>query len=144
MSRDWVVLMLALMFSLSTPGCMSEQEKFYYTLDDEDKESNSDSANDTLFTLTLGDKGGVSMDISELNIVISYDASTYACSTSGTDGDCRVVQIFGEDNSSWEIGETVIVAENGVNICSQSCILSFTINGPEGSKIVGPTILNVS
>ena len=53
MSRGWVVLMLALMFSLSTPGCMNQQEKFYYTLDDVDKESNSDSANDTLFTLSL-------------------------------------------------------------------------------------------
>lgn len=144
MSRDWFVLILVVLFSLSTSGCMSEQEKFYYSLDDGDKETNSEQTADVLFTLTLEDKGGFEMDISELMIVITHDASTYHCSTSGTEGDCSVLQTSGADNSSWELGETLHVAENGVNICSHNCILSFTISGPEDSEVVGPTILNSS
>ena len=144
MSRVGFVLTLVLLFTLSTSGCISEQEKFYYSLEDAGEDTNSEATSDVLFTLTLNDKGGAEMVISELKIVITQDSSTYNCSTTGTDGDCSVVQTFGKDNSSWEIGETLSVTENGVDICSQNCILSFTISGPEGSKMVGPTILNTS
>ena len=144
MSRDWFMFFLVVLFSLSTSGCISEQQKFHYSIDDSDKESNSELTNDVLFTLTLEEKGGARMDISELKIVLTQDTNAYPCSASGDEGDCSILQPFGTDNSSWEIGETLSVAENGVDICSQNCILTFTISGPEGSKIVGPTILNTS
>jgi hypothetical protein len=144
MGRDWFVLMLMLSFSLMSSGCISEQQKFYYSLEDSSDLENSESSSDTLFMITLDEKGGSDMDFSELKITITRDSIPHICSTTTTDGNCQVVQSFGKDNSSWEIGEILKVNENGVDICSQSCIISFTISGPEGAKIVGPTILNTA
>ena len=144
MGRERLVLALMIAASLMTAGCISEQQKFYYSIDDSVDEANSESSSDILFTITLNDQGGSDMDFSALKVSVTQDGTTHNCTTTSTDGDCQVVQIDGMDNSSWEIGETLNVNENGVDICSQSCILTFTISGPDGAKIVGPTILNTT
>ena len=144
MGRERLVLALMIAASLMTAGCISEQQKFYYSIDDSVDEANSESSSDILFTITLNDQGGSDMDFSALKVSVTQDGTTHNCTTTSTDGACQVVQIDGMDNSSWEIGETLNVNENGVDICSQSCILTFTISGPDGAKIVGPTILNTT
>lgn len=144
MGRERLVLALMIAASLMIAGCISEQQKFYYSIDDSVDEANSESSSDILFTITLNDQGGSDMDFSALKVSLTQDGNTHNCTTTSTDGACQVVQIDGMDNSSWEIGETLNVNENGVDICSQSCILTFTISGPDGAKIVGPTILNTT
>ena len=144
MGRDWFILMLMLSFSLMSSGCITEQQKFYYSLDDSSDLVNSESSSDILFMIILDEKGGSDMDFSELEITVTRGSISHTCSTTTTDGDCQVVQPGGKDNSSWEIGESLNVNENGVDICSQSCIITFTVSGPEGAKIVGPTILNTT
>ena len=144
MGREWLDMVLMVAVSLMTAGCISEQQKFYYSIDDSIDEANTESSSDVLFTITLDEKGGSDMDFSDLEVSVTQDGTTHACSTTSSDGDCQVVQTGGEDNSSWEIGETLNINENGVDICSQSCIITFTLSGPEGAKIVGPTILNTT
>ena len=82
------------------------------------------------------------MDISDLVIIIEKSDSLI-CAISGTEGSCIVVQ-SGSDDSLWEIGENLNITENGVNICSQHCILAFSVDGPDGAKVMGPTILNTT
>ncbi|WP_338173662.1 hypothetical protein [Candidatus Poseidonia alphae] len=144
MGREWLVVLLMVAVSSMTSGCISEQQKFYYSIEDSIDEANSESSSDVLFTITLDEKGGSNMDFSDLEVIITQDGTAHNCSTATSDGGCLVVQIDGKDNSSWELGETLNVNENGVDICSQSCIITFTISGPEGAKIVGPTILNTT
>ena len=144
MGRERLVVLLMVAVSLMTSGCISEQQKFYYSIEDSIDEANSESSSDVLFAITLDEKGGSNMDFSDLEIIITQDGTAHNCSTATSDGGCLVVQIDGKDNSSWELGETLNVNENGVDICSQSCIITFTISGPEGAKIVGPTILNTT
>ncbi len=140
MHRSWFVLCLLLVFSFSTSGCFGENESFYYSLEDPEKNSNSVETSDVLFNLILDDDGGVDMDFSDLVITLER-SGTHICSTSTTEGNCILIQ-SGEDDSAWEIGETLNVTENGFNICSQHCIIAFTVEGPEDAKIVGPTIIN--
>ncbi|MDA8529726.1 hypothetical protein N9M83_04465 [Candidatus Poseidonia alphae] len=144
MGRERLVVLLMVAVSLMTSGCISEQQKFYYSIEDSIDEANSESSSDVLFAITLDEKGGSNMDFSDLEIIITQDGTAHNCSTATSGGGCLVVQIDGKDNSSWELGETLNVNENGVDICSQSCIITFTISGPEGAKIVGPTILNTT
>ena len=144
MGRERLVVLLMVAVSLMTSGCISEQQKFYYSIEDSIDEANSESSSDVLFAITLDEKGGSNMDFSDLEVIITQDGTAHNCSTATSDGGCLVVQIDGKDNSSWELGETLNVNENGVDICSQSCIITFTISGPEGAKIVGPTILNTT
>ena len=144
MGRDWFVLGMVLVFSISSPGCFSEKEEFYYSVDDPEDGTNSDSTSDVLFSITLDDQGGMDMDFSDLVVIIERDSGSHTCATTGTTGNCSVVQPSGSDDSTWEIGETLNITENGVDICSQHCILAFIVSGPEDAKIVGPTILNTT
>ena len=144
MGRDWFMLSLIVIFSFSTSGCISEEEEYYYSIDDSEAGTNSDGTSDVLFTITLEDIGGIDMDFSELAIIIKQDSVSHNCATIGTTGNCTVVQTSGVDESQWEIGEILSITENGVNICSQNCIITLSVSGPEDSEIVGPTILNTS
>ena len=144
MGRDWFMLFLILAFSFSTPGCFDEKEEFYYSVDDPEDGTNSDSTSDVLFSITLDDQGGMDMDFSDLVVIIERDSGSHNCATTGTTGNCSVVQPLDSDDSIWEIGETLNITENGVDICSQHCILAFIVSGPEDAKIVGPTILNTT
>ena len=140
MDRRGIVLCILLAFSFATPGCFSEPESFYYSVEDPEKNTNSVETSDVLFNLILDDDGGADMDISDLVVTIERSGS-HICSTSPSEGNCTLIQ-SGDDDSTWEIGETLSVTENGFNICSQHCIIAFSVEGPEGAKIVGPTILN--
>jgi len=144
MGRDWFMLFLVLAVSFSTPGCFEEKKEYYYSVNDSENSTNSDSTSDVLFTITLGDQGGEDMDFSDLVVIIERFSVSHKCSTTGTTGNCTVVQFPGSDDSSWEIGETLNIAENGIDICSQHCILAFSVSGPEDAKVVGPTILNTT
>tara|TARA_B100000767_G_C19738077_1_gene524839 strand:- start:93 stop:488 length:396 start_codon:yes stop_codon:yes gene_type:complete len=129
-----------MVFSLSTPGCFDAKEEFYYSVDDLHDESNTIGTSDILFSLTLNDDGGIDMDISDLVVTVER-SGTHVCSSSSNDANCTIVQT-GSDDSLWEIGEILNITENGVNICSRHCIISFIVEGPEDAKIVGPTLLN--
>tara|TARA_B110000495_G_C22455658_1_gene284138 strand:+ start:42 stop:470 length:429 start_codon:yes stop_codon:yes gene_type:complete len=142
MGRYWFVLSIILVFTFSTSGCFGTTDSYYYSVEDTD-DPNTIETSDILFSLTLKDDGGVDMDISDLVVIIKY-SGTHTCSTSGTEGNCTVVQPAESDDSIWEIGETLNIIENGVNICSQHCILAFSVDGPEDAKVVGPTILNIT
>jgi hypothetical protein len=142
MRKSSLVLCILLLFSFSTSGCFSSTDDYYYSASDPEDNSNSIETSDVLFTLTLDDDGGADMDISDLVIIIEKSGSQ-TCATSGTEGSCLVVQ-SGSDDSLWEIGEALNITENGVDICSQHCILAFTVDGPDGAKVMGPTILNIT
>ena len=142
MSRYWLMLCLLLVFSFSTSGCFSTNEAYYYSVTDPEDGSNSIETSDVLFALTL-DSGGADMDISDLVVIIEPNGASHTCVTSGTGGNCTVVQ-SGSDDSLWEIGEVLNITENGVDICSQHCILYFSVDGPEDFKVTGPTILNTT
>jgi len=137
-----LALCVILIFSFSTSGCFSSTDDYYYSASDPEDNSNSIETFDVLFTLTLDDDGGADMDISDLVIIIEKSGSQ-TCATSGTEGSCLVVQ-SGSDDSLWEIGETLNITENGVDICSQHCMLAFSVDGPDGAKVMGPTILNTT
>lgn len=136
------VLCALLIFSFSTSGCFSNTDDYYYSAGDPEDNSNSIETFDVLFTLTLDSDGGVDMEISDLVVIIEHSGSKI-CATSGTEGSCLVVQ-SGSDDSLWEIGETLNITENGVDICSQHCMLAFSVDGPDGAKVMGPTILNTT
>ena len=142
MSRHWFVLSLLLVFSFSTSGCLETTEDYYYSVTDPESNSNSEEDSDVLFTLTL-DSGEADMDISDLVVIIEPNEAAHTCVASGTGGNCIMVQ-SGSDDSLWEIGEVLSITENGVDICSQHCILYFSVEGPEGFKVVGATILNTT
>ena len=142
MSRYWFMLSLLLVFSFSTSGCLETTEDYYYSVTDPEDNSNSRETNDVLFTLTL-DSGEEDMDISDLVIIIEPNEAAHTCVTSGTGGNCTLVQ-SGSDDSLWEIGEDLDITENGVDICHQHCILYFSVEGPEDIKVVGATILNTT
>ena len=144
MGRDWFMLSLIVIFSFSTSGCISEKEEYHYSIDDPGMDTNSDGSSDILFTITLEDNGGINMDFSELVIIIKQDSVSHICATTGTTGNCTVVQTSGADKSQWEIGEILSITENGVDICSQHCIITLIVSGPEDVEIVGPTILNTT
>ena len=144
MGRDWLVLSIILVFSVSSPGCFSENEEYYYSVSDPQDGSNSDGTSDALFAITLDNQGGIDMDFSDLVVIIERDSGSHKCATTGTTGNCTVIQASGSDDSLWEIGEILIISENDVDICSQHCILAFTVSGPEDAKIVGQTILNTT
>ena len=144
MGRDWLMLSLIVIFSFSTSGCISEKEEYYYSIDDPEVGTNSDGTSDVLFTITLDDDGGIDMDFSELVIIVKQDSVSHNCATTGTTGNCTVVQTSGADKSQWEIGEILSITENGVDICSQHCIITLSVSGPEDARIVGPTILNTT
>lgn len=137
-----LVLCVILVISFSTSGCFGSTDEFYYSVDDPVDNSNSIGTSDVLFTLTLDNDGGVDMEISDL-VVIIEQSGPQTCATSGTEGSCLVVQ-SGSDDSLWEIGETLNITENGVDICSQHCMLAFSVDGPDGAKVMGPTILNTT
>lgn len=136
------MLCLLLVFSFSTSGCFETNEPYYYSVTDLEENSNSIETSDVLFTMTLN-SGEADMDISGLVIIIEPNDGSHTCVTSGTGGSCLIVQ-SGLDNSLWEIGEVLNITENGVDICSNHCILYFSVDGPEGVKIVGPTIMNTT
>ena len=142
MRRSSFVLCVVLAFSFSTSGCFGDTDDFYYSVTDPEDNSNSIETFDVLFTLTLDSDGGVDMEISDLVVIIERSGSQ-TCATSGTEGSCLVVQ-SGSDDSLWEIGETLNITENGVDICSQHCMLAFSVDGPDGAKVMGPTILNTT
>ena len=137
-----LVLCVILVISFSTSGCFGSTDEFYYSVDDLVDNSNSIGTSDVLFTLTLDNDGGVDMEISDL-VVIIEKSGPQTCATSGTEGSCLVVQ-SGSDDSLWEIGETLNITENGVDICSRHCMLAFSVDGPDGAKVMGPTILNTT
>ena len=137
-----LVLCVILVISFSTSGCFGSTDEFYYSVDDPVDNSNSIGTSDVLFTLTLDNDGGVDMEISDL-VVIIEQSGPQTCATAGTEGSCLVVQ-SGSDDSLWEIGETLNITENGVDICSQHCMLAFSVDGPDGAKVMGPTILNTT
>ncbi len=122
MGRDWLVLSIILVFSVSSPGCFSENEEYYYSVSDPQDGSNSDGTSDALFAITLDNQGGIDMDFSDLVVIIERDSGSHKCATTGTTGNCTVIQASGSDDSLWEIGEILIISENDVNICSQHCI----------------------
>lgn len=144
MGRDWFMLSLIVIFSFSTSGCISEKGEYHYSIDDPEEGTNSDGTSDVLLTITLEDNGGIDMDFSELVVIIKQDSVSHNCATTGTTGNCTVVQTSGADDSQWEIGEILSITENGVDICSQHCIITLSVSGPEDAKIVGPTILNTT
>ena len=129
-------------FSLTTPGCFEADEEFYYSVDDLHDESNTIGTSDILFSLTLKDNGGIDMDISDLVVTVER-SGTHVCSSSNNDANCTIVQ-SGSDDSLWEVGETLNITENGINICSRHCIISLIVEGPEDAKVVGATILNTT
>ena len=137
-----LILCVALVFSFSTSGCFGNTDDYYYSASDLEDNSNSIETSDVLFTLTLDSDGGVDMDISDLVVIIEKSGSQ-TCVLSGTEGSCLIVQ-SGSDDSLWEIGETLNITENGVNICSQHCMLAFSVDGPDGAKVMGPTIMNTT
>jgi len=144
MGRDWFMLSLIVIFSFLTSGCISEKGEYYYSIEDPEEGTNSDGTSDVLFTITLDDRGGMDMDFSELVVIIKQDSVSHNCATTGTTGNCTVVQTSGADESQWEIGEILSITENGVDICSQHCIITLSVSGPEDAKIVGPTVLNTT
>ena len=144
MRQSWIFLVSILFMLSSMVGCIQESPiDYHYTVEDAEEDASIDSSDDHLFILTLGSESGVGMDISELSIVLRHDSMEYQCSLEGQGGNCTIVQTAGSDDSIWEIGEELLIQENGVEICDSSCIVTFVITGPDGSETTGPTVLTV-
>jgi hypothetical protein len=143
MNWDLFAIFLILGFTFSTSGCLGTSEvRYTYSIEDSMDNSNSDETSDLLFTLTLN--SGMDMAISELDIIVKQGGISHVCATSGGEGNCTIVQLFDSDESLWEIGETLMINENGVDICSNDCIITLAISGPKDAKIIGPTIISTS
>ena len=144
MRQSWIFSISLLVILSSLTGCIQESPiDYHYTVEDAEEDASIYTSDDQLFILTLGTESGVGMDISELSIVLRHDSMEYECSLEGQGGNCTIVQTAGSDDSMWEIGEELLVQENGVEICDSSCIVTFVITGPEGSETTGPTVLTV-
>jgi len=144
MNWNLFAIFLILGFTFSTSGCFGTSEvRYSYSMEDGLDDTNSYETSDFLFTLTLN--SGMDMAISELDIIVKQRGISHVCATSGGEGNCTIKQLFGEDgNDDWEIGETLMIYENGVDICSNDCIITLAISGPKGAKMIGPTILSTS
>ena len=144
MKQGWIFLISVLIVLSSMVGCIQESPiDYHYTVEDAEEDASNYTSDDQLFILTLGSESGVGMDISELSIVLRHDSMEYQCSLEGQSGNCTIVQTAGSDDSMWEIGEELLIQENGVEICDSSCIVTFVISGPDGSETTGPTVLTV-
>ena len=144
MRKSSIFLISVLITLSSLVGCIQEPPiDYHYTVEDAEEDASIYTSDDQLFTLTLGSESGVGMDISELSIVLRHDSMEYKCSLEGQGGNCTIIQTAGSDDSMWEIGEDLLIQENGVEICDSSCILTFAISGPDGSDTTGPTVLTV-
>ena len=144
MRKSWIFLISLLIVLSSMVGCIQESPvDYHYTVEDAEEDASIDSSDDQLFILTLGSESGVGMDISELSIVLRHDSMEFKCSLEGQGGNCTILQTAGSDDSIWEIGEELLIQENGVEICDSSCIVTFVITGPDGSETTGPTVLTV-
>ena len=144
MRQVWCCLLPLLLTLSSLAGCIQETPvDYHYTVEDAEEDASVYTSDDQLFILTLGTESGVGMEISELNIVLRHESVDYDCSLEGQGGNCTIVQTAGSDDSMWEIGEELLVQENGIDICDSNCILTFTISGPDGSETTGPTVLTV-
>ena len=144
MNWNLFAIFLILGFTFSTSGCFGTSEvRYSYSMEDGLDDTNSYETSDFLFTLTLN--SGMDMAISELDIIVKQRGISHVCATTGGEGNCTITQLFGEDeNDDWEIGETLMINENGVDICSNDCIITLAISGPKGAKMIGPTILSTS
>ena len=138
-----VLLSLFIATSMFTSGCVSTTSTDYrYEVEDNEKSSNSDGTTDVLFTMTLV-SARQDMAISDLLVTINpNEEGTVKCRIDSTT-DCTLTQ-SGTDAEVWEIGENISVVEAGLDICKATCILDFSVTGPEDTKIVGPTILHIS
>ena len=138
-----VLFTLLLATSMFTSGCVSTTSTDYrYDVEDSAKSSNTDGTTDVLFTMTLV-SAEQAMAISDLLVTINpNEDGTVKCRIDSTT-DCTLTQ-SGTDAEVWEIGESISVVEAGLDICEATCILDFSVTGPEGTKIVGPTILHIS
>ena len=144
MRQSWIFSISLLVILSSLTGCIQESPiDYHYTVEDAEEDASIYTSDDQLFILTLGSESGDGMSISELSIVLRHDSMEYQCSLEGQGGNCTIVQTAGSDDSMWEIGEELLVQENGVEICDSSCIVTFVITGPEGSETTGPTVLTV-
>ncbi len=138
-----VLFSLFLASSMFTSGCVSTSSTDYrYEVDDNEKSSNTDGTTDVLFTMTLVD-ADEAMPIEDLLVIVDMDEDGKVSCNSETTSDCTLTQ-SGDDDDLWELDEVISVVETGLDICKANCILRFSVTGPEGKKIVGPTILHIS
>lgn len=144
MRQGWTCLISLLIMLSSLVGCIQESPiDYHYSVEDAEEDASIYTSDDQLFILTLGTESGVGMEISELSIILRHDSVEFQCSLEGQGGNCTIVQTAGSDDSMWEIGEELLVQENGVEICDSNCIVTFVISGPDGSETTGPTVLTV-
>jgi len=144
MRQGWTCLISLLIMLSSLVGCIQESPiDYHYSVEDAEEDASIYTSDDQLFILTLGTESGVGMEISELSIILRHDSAEFQCSLEGQGGNCTIVQTAGSDDSMWEIGEELLVQENGVEICDSNCIVTFVISGPDGSETTGPTVLTV-
>ena len=145
MSNIWYAFATALLCSWSLSGCLAgSPADYHYSVEDAEGSPSSPFANDSLFTITLGSEGATDMKISSLVVVVIQDGVSHPCLSEGEAGNCTVSQPSETDNTLWEEGETLTVSESGTDICGRTCIITFTVQGPEGSQTTGPTILTVN
>ena len=138
-----VLLSLFIATSMFTSGCVSTSSTDYrYEVDDNDKSSNTDGTTDVLFTMTLVD-ADEAMPIEDLLVIVDMDEDGKVSCNSETTSDCTLTQ-SGDDDDLWELDEVISVVETGLDICNANCILGFSVTGPEGKEMVGPTILHIS
>jgi hypothetical protein len=144
MMKSCTAITAALFLVGCLSGCLGgSPDDYHYTVDDADGSVSDEGIDDPLFNLTLEDRSEVNMKFSDLTIVLKQDGVSYPCEAEGAGGNCTITQHGGDDDAYWEMGETLTVSENGVNICGGVCILTFTLEGPEGSLTTGPTVLTV-
>ena len=145
MTKGLALLALVMLCTCPLTGCLGEPPSdFHYTVEDAEGEASSLSSEDALFTITLSDRGEVNMKFSSLSITVKQDGTAYQCLAEGEGGNCTVSQPSGSDDTLWEENETLVVSESGTDICGRTCIITFTVQGPEGSQTTGPTILTIS
>lgn len=145
MTKHGTAFALTVLLVSSLSGCFGgTPDDYHYSAEDAEGYTSDYTMDDPLFNLTLDDRGEVNMKFSELVLVVKQDGVSHPCESEGGGGNCTVTQHGGDNDALWEMGETLTVTENGVNICGGTCILTFTLEGPEGSRTTGPTVLTVN
>ncbi len=79
-----------------------------------------------LMTLTFGN--GADLDWALVQIEIIKDSVPTTCANpDGSGGDCVASQHGGEDGTSWEKGETIIITSTGGTFCDADCTLTVRV-----------------
>ena len=116
-------------------------DRYVYLLEDHFN-ATTNATNDSLVIVTL-EAGHEDIQWSNISIILgdANTSDTFQCNVDAVNGNCVIMQLGSTDNY-WEIGENIIIEENGVDICNPDdnpagiCDMWVTITDTRSGELI--------